>query len=302
MATTVSGVMPVLATPFTEDENLDLESLRGLVAHVVGSGADCVVAFGLASELYKLDDRDRAEVLEAIVDSVGGQVPVIAGVEHSGTRAAVRRAEEAAAAGATAVMAYPPTFVKPSAVDVDYYFRALASAGLPVIIQDAPAWTGVDLPVDQLARISAAEAGVMAVKLELPPIGVKAAALSDAGLAVITGFGGVHLAEDLECQPLGIMPGCATPELFVRIWEEHQAGRSEVAAAMAMKAQPYLVAQLTALDVFIEATKRLLVEGGVISTATVRRPHQPIPDSRWEWMRELHRMCGLDAFLPGHQQ
>lgn len=302
MVMTVSGVMPVLATPFTQDEDLDLASLRALVAHVIGSGADAVVAFGLASELYKLDDRDRAEVLELIIDSAGGRVPVIAGVEHSGTRAAVRRAQQAAAAGASAVMAYPPTFVKPSAVDVEHYFRALASAGLPVIVQDAPSWTGVDLPVDLLARISAAEAGVTAVKLELPPIGAKAAALRDAGLAVITGFGGVHLAEDLECQPLGIMPGCATPELFVRIWREHQAGRRDLATAMALRAQPYLVAQLTSLDVFIEATKRLLVEGGVISTAAVRRPHQPIPDSRWEWMRELHATCGLDAFLPGHQR
>lgn len=290
------GVLAVLPTPFDDDGRVDTASARRLAAAAAAAGADAVVCFGLAGEIHKLDDGDRDAVLEAVVEAVGGRIAVVVGTEHSGTRAAVRRTQRAKELGAAAAMAFPPSFVAPGRDDVTHYFRALADAGLPVIVQDAPAWTRVELPPDLLASL-AAHPGVVAVKLEAPPIAEKAAVLRDEGLDVITGFGGMHLLEDLSAGPDGIMPGCGLLGLFVRAWRAHSEGDADTVAAIYTSALPVLVAQLTSLDTFIEVQKRLLAETGVLGSSHVRRPHRPLPEPRWRWIRELVDRQGLAGHL-----
>ena len=83
---------------------------------------------------------------------MNSRVPVIVGTEHSGTLAAVARSIEAEKLGVSALMLYPPTFIKPDEANVLSYFKAVGSAvKIPIIIQDAPAWTGVPLPVSLLS-------------------------------------------------------------------------------------------------------------------------------------------------------
>lgn len=114
----ISGVLPVLAVPFNRDGSLDLDSIPKLVEHCINNKANGVVIFGLASELYKLNDSERIQILEKVISSVNSRVPVIVGTEHSGTLAAVARSIEAEKLGASALMLYPPTFIKPDEANV----------------------------------------------------------------------------------------------------------------------------------------------------------------------------------------
>ena len=59
----IGGVLPVLTVPFMSDGSVDLDSIPRLVEHCVASKAHGVVIFGLASELYKLNDSERIEIL-----------------------------------------------------------------------------------------------------------------------------------------------------------------------------------------------------------------------------------------------
>ncbi len=109
-----SGVLSVLSTPFTKDGQLDRPAIKRLVEHNLEQGVHGIVCFGLASEVYKLADRERSDLLQIVVETVDGAVPVVAGTEHNGTEAAVQRSVDAQELGADALMMYPPTFVKPS--------------------------------------------------------------------------------------------------------------------------------------------------------------------------------------------
>ena len=290
----ISGVLPVLAVPFNKDGSLDLESIPRLVEHCINNKANGVVIFGLASELYKLNDSERIQILEKVISSVNSRVPVIVGTEHSGTVAAVARSIEAEKLGASALMLYPPTFIKPDEANVLSYFKAVGSAvKIPIIIQDAPAWTGVPLPVSLLSRIIREQPNVCYIKLESPPIGDKAKLLKSEGFKIIAGYGAIHLMEDLTAGIDGFMPGCSLPGIFVEINDLFKSGNVEKARTLYQIVLPLLTFQLTSLDTFIEIQKLLLKHLQIFSTSYCREPHIPISSERIDYLNLLLAEIGL---------
>jgi len=290
----ISGVLPVLAVPFNKDGSLDLESIPRLVEHCINNKANGVVIFGLASELYKLNDSERIQILEKVISSVNSRVPVIVGTEHSGTLAAVARSIEAEKLGASALMLYPPTFIKPDEANVLSYFKAVGSAvKIPIIVQDAPAWTGVPLPVSLLSRIIREQPNVCYIKLESPPIGDKAKLLKSEGFKIIAGYGAIHLMEDLTVGVDGFMPGCSLPGIFVEINDLFKSGNVEKARTLYQLVLPLLTFQLTSLDTFIEIQKLLLKHLQIFSTSYCREPHIPISSERIEYLNVLLAQIGL---------
>jgi 4-hydroxy-tetrahydrodipicolinate synthase len=290
----ISGVLPVLAVPFNKDGSLDLDSIPKLVEHCINNKANGVVIFGLASELYKLNDSERIQILEKVISSVNSRVPVIVGTEHSGTLAAVARSIEAEKLGASALMLYPPTFIKPDEANVLSYFKAVGSAvKIPIIIQDAPAWTGVPLPVSLLSRIIKEQSNVCYIKLESPPIGDKAKLLKSEGFKIIAGYGAIHLMEDLTAGIDGFMPGCSLPGIFVEINDLFKSGNVEKARTLYQLVLPLLTFQLTSLDTFIEIQKLLLKHLQIFSTSYCREPHIPISSERIDYLNLLLAEIGL---------
>ena len=290
----ISGVLPVLAVPFNKDGSLDLDSIPKLVEHCISNKANGVVIFGLASELYKLNDSERIQILEKVISSVNSRVPVIVGTEHSGTLAAVARSIEAEKLGASALMLYPPTFIKPDEANVLSYFKAVGSAvKIPIIIQDAPAWTGVPLPVSLLSRIIKEQPNVCYIKLESPPIGDKAKLLKSEGFKIIAGYGAIHLMEDLTAGIDGFMPGCSLPGIFVEINDLFKSGNVEKARTLYQLVLPLLTFQLTSLDTFIEIQKLLLKQLKIFSTSYCREPHVPISSERIDYLNLLLAEIGL---------
>jgi 4-hydroxy-tetrahydrodipicolinate synthase len=290
----IGGVLPVLAVPFHHDGTIDLDSIPRLIEHCISSKANGVVIFGLASELYKLNDSERIQILKEVISAVNSRIPVIVGTEHSGTQSAVARSVEAEKLGASALMLYPPTFVKPDEANVLSYFKAVGSAvNIPVIIQDAPAWTGVPLPVSLLSQIIREQPNVNYLKLESPPIGDKAKALKLEGFRVIAGYGAIHLMEDLNSGIDGFMPGCSLPGIFVEIYDLFSTGDIEKARTLFQLVLPLLTFQLTSLDSFIEIQKLLLKRMQVFSTAFCREPHIPISANRLAYLNLLIDEIGL---------
>lgn len=283
-----TGVLTVLCTPFTSDGRVDDDSLRRLVDHQLAADVDGLVVHGLASEAYKLDDAERDRVLEVVVEAAAGSVPVIAGCDHPGTEPAIARATRASEIGAQAVMALPPSFMKPTPAELhDYYVRVAGAAAAPLIIQDAPAWTGVGLSIESLTAIAGACEVPIAVKVEGPPTAPLIRQLHSLAIPSIGGYGAVHLAEELDAGISGFMPGCAMPHLYVDIWRTHQAGDVADAFEMYSRALPLLAFQMASLDAFVAVQKILLHDSGVIASPTMRRPGAGLDSGQIRWLRLL---------------
>ena len=208
------GTWYILPTPFAEDGSLDTTSLGRLVEAAIGWGVDGLTAMGVMGEPAALTADERASALRTALDVAHGRVPVAVGCSGAGpasVRALIAQAREL---GAAAAMVAAPPLLRNVDLLPAFYAEA-ASAGLPLIIQDEPAATGVVIPTSTLlASVDASGAG--AVKLEDPPTPPKISRLLAAhpDLAVFGGLGGVSALYELRRGACGTMTGFAFPEIL----------------------------------------------------------------------------------------
>ena len=76
---TFEGVYSVLPTPFTDRGDLDEASLRRVVDLFIEKGVNGLTALGVTGEVARLEDGERARVLEVVVAQAAGRVPIVAG-------------------------------------------------------------------------------------------------------------------------------------------------------------------------------------------------------------------------------
>src|SRR5262249_5875727 len=56
------GIIPPVATPMKDNEDLDIPRLRWFIDHLIGSGVHGIFVLGTNSEFYALDEREKQEV------------------------------------------------------------------------------------------------------------------------------------------------------------------------------------------------------------------------------------------------
>ena len=154
----LSGVLVPLATPFRSDGSLALDVVPALVGHLLNAGVTGVVVAGTTGEGYALDDVERAATLEATLSAVAGRVPVLAGVGGTSTSEALVQARLAARCGADGVMVAAPAYCLPTATELAQHVLAVvATAGVPAVLYDYPARTGVSFDVGALDLLAGHE-------------------------------------------------------------------------------------------------------------------------------------------------
>jgi 4-hydroxy-tetrahydrodipicolinate synthase len=153
-----------MATPFEVDGALDLPGVRRLAAHLVAHGHDGIVVNGTTGEAPTTTDAEKRLVVEAVRETVGPAIKVVAGVGTNDTAHSVRLAADAAAAGADGLLAVTPYYSRPSQRGLVQHFLRIADATeLPVMIYDIPGRSAVQLHLDTLRELAGHER-IVAVK------------------------------------------------------------------------------------------------------------------------------------------
>jgi 5-dehydro-4-deoxyglucarate dehydratase len=121
------GVISFPCTPFKNDLSLDLEglrhNLRGLLKHSISA----IVAPAGTGEIHSLSPAEHVAVVKTTVEEVAGRVPVLAGTGFNPPIAA-ELAQQAAAAGADGILAFPPYYPNPDDDGLIAYYRGIADA------------------------------------------------------------------------------------------------------------------------------------------------------------------------------
>lgn len=230
----LSGVFPVLATPFHVDGSPDEAGLRAIARYVIASGADGVVFPGVASEYETLtpDERDRLSDVVAreargrAAFVVGGSAPDPAISEH-----VARRAREQGAA-AIMVMA-PKSIIEPAAVSAFFARLAEAAGTVPIMLQNAPPPAGSGLAVEVVGAVVRAVPQIAYVKEEALPSGARITRMLELApqtlRGVFGGAGGRYITDELARGAVGTMPACELAEVHVALVRAHERGdRAEV--------------------------------------------------------------------------
>ncbi len=152
MTAQLRGVMAALLTPFDASEKLDTESLRRLVRFNIQQGIDGLYVGGSTGEAFVQSIAEREQVLEIVAEEAKGKITLIAHVGTVSTHESQQLALAANRYGFDAVSAVTPFYYPFSFEEHCAHYRAVTDAadGLPMVVYNIPALSGVKLTLDQI--------------------------------------------------------------------------------------------------------------------------------------------------------
>jgi 2-keto-3-deoxy-L-arabinonate dehydratase len=284
------GIFPIALTPFDEDCEIDTLSQLALINYLIDCGVQGMAIFGNASEGYALSESEKSRLMKLIIAEVRGRVPVFVSTGHTGTHVAVQLSRQAQEAGADGLMILPPYLLKPTAEDLFGYYKAISDAvDIPIMIQDAPLLTGVNMSVPQIARMARECTNVRYCKVEAPPTTEKVGALqisADSQLVCFGGLNGHFFLEELQRGARGTMPGSDMMAMFVQVWSYYETGRMKEARAEFNRHLPLIRFELQP-GLGVSAMKHNLKAAGIIKHCTVRPPTRSLDPTSVEELQQI---------------
>src|SRR5918912_981043 len=271
------GVYPILVTPFDERGRIDEESVGRLVEHNLAAGVHGL-GLAMASEILKLTEAERDRLVVSVVGQVRGRVPVVVNTGAAAPDAAIFYSRRAQELGADALMCQPPSLGPSTATEVRSYFKAISDAvEIPIFIQDTPT---AHVPAGLARQIAAESANVRYTKVEsIPPAQMVGENVRIAGdlLTVFGGAGASYLIEEMRRGARGTMPWPSTPHELVEIWNRvgtgDEAGAEEIFYRVLVPINRLGIGGMRAA---LQVQKEILRRRGVIATAHVRAPADPL--------------------------
>jgi 4-hydroxy-tetrahydrodipicolinate synthase len=82
----VTGIIPVMLTPYADDGSIDTRGYQRLTEWYLANGADALFSVCQSSEMHKLTLGERVSLARQTVEIVEGRVPVMASGHISGNR------------------------------------------------------------------------------------------------------------------------------------------------------------------------------------------------------------------------
>ena len=139
------GSMPALVTPL-KDGSVDFATLEALVEWHIEQGSHGIVPVGTTGESPTMTHSEHEAVIEAVVKTAAGRVPVIAGAGANNTAEGIGLIQHAARVGADAALIVTPYYNKPSQAGLIAHYTALHDAAdIPIIIYNIPGRSVVDM-------------------------------------------------------------------------------------------------------------------------------------------------------------
>jgi dihydrodipicolinate synthase/N-acetylneuraminate lyase len=293
------GIVPILNTPFAEDLELDLVSLRRAVEQCVSDGVAGLVAPAVASEVHKLSFDERRRYLECVAETVAGRVPLIGGASAEEPADVRDLARHAVGAGCDAVLVQlPASLADASAEEQRAFFLTCAEEPVgTLVIQDLD-WGGGGMAVELIGRLAAEIPEFTWVKVETVPAGAKYSAVLEAtDLRVMGGWGLPQMIEGLDRGVSAFTP-TAVNRVFVHVDRLYRAGRRDEAVELFERVVPVLAFACQHIDVSIHFLKRYCVRRGLFATAAVREPILPYDAHHRRYGDELtERLIALEDSL-----
>ena len=147
------GSMPALVTPF-KDGSVDFDALKHLVEWHIEQGSHGLVPMGTTGESPTVSHEEHDAVVETVVKTVAGRVPVIAGAGSNSTRETVRLMEHAKSVGADAALVVTPYYNKPTQRGLIAHYSAAAEIGLPIFIYNIPGRSVIDMTPETMGELA----------------------------------------------------------------------------------------------------------------------------------------------------
>jgi dihydrodipicolinate synthase len=286
------GVIPALITPFTADNQIDVEGFRRNIEFTIKGGVSAIVPCGTTGESATLSAAEHMRVTDIAIDV--STVPVIAGTGSNNTAEAVEYTKHAADSGAEAVLIITPYYNKPTQTGLKAHFETIADAvDIPIVLYNVPSRTSVDMSVSTIADL-AKHPNIIAIKEATGDMGKATEILSktqDEDFILLSG-------DDVATLPLmsigaaGVISVIANilPGKMVEMVNAFESGNLKKASSLHYELAPLMKA------LFIETNPAPIKTAAQLAghaAGGLRLPLVPLQPSSLEILAAELRKCGV---------
>lgn len=293
----LKGIATVLNTPFNPDNSIDFRSLKNNVNNALNAGVAGFLVPAMASEVYKLTEKERVEMVAAVLDEVNGKVSVIAGAGETDIPKSKNLLKKYIELGCKNVL-----FQIPFQNETQFrnHFNELAETGPEMImLQDWDA-TGYGLPDDLILDLFETIPAFRCLKIETVPAGVKYSKileLTKGRLNVSGGWAVSQMTEGLKRGVHAFMP-TGMHWIYCEIYRLWKQGNENDAEKLFQQILPVLAFSNQQLDISIHFFKRLLYRQGIYPTPNVRQPILPFDEIHGQIAdKHIKNIIGLENIL-----
>ena len=278
------GIVTVLNTPFSTKGEIDLPALKRNVNYALVAGVAGFLVPAMASEVYKLSETERMDMVAAVLEETNGKVPVFAGAGETDLGKSKRLISEYISLGCKNVLFQIPFL---NETQFKNHFYELAATGPEMIMLQDWDSTGYGLSDNLILELFETVEAFRCLKVETVPAGVKYSRileLTNGQLNVSGGWAVSQMIEGLKRGVHAFMP-TGMHRIYAEIYRLWTSGKVEEATLLFHQILPVLAFSNQHLDISIHFFKRLLNRQGIYPTANVREPilpfdsvHQEIAD------------------------
>ncbi len=275
---TPHGIYPMLYAFFNAQDGLDRHATRRQVQAFVDNGAHGMAVLGLGTEVNKLSDRERRQLVDWVAEELAGRLPLAITINAPTVDAQVEFAKFAHSRGASWVILQPPP---ERGVPEEFFIRFFGAVAdrvdLPVAIQNAPEYLGVGLTPAGVKALARNHPNFRILKGEGPALTIRQV-IEETGdsVTVFNGRGGLELIDNLRAGCAGMIPASDTFDRQARIFDLLREGAETHAEALYREVLPAIVFVMQSLDTLHTYGKRIaamrLGLGEVFDRAPALRP------------------------------
>lgn len=161
-----TGTGVALVTPFRkQQESVDFTKLEHLIENIIASDVNYIVALGTTSEAATMTESERSAVLEFIVETVGGRLPIMLGMGGNNTLSLTDAIAATNFEGISAILSVAPYYNKPNQRGLMQHYRSVAEASpVPVILYNVPGRTGVNISAETTLALAKECPNIVGIK------------------------------------------------------------------------------------------------------------------------------------------
>lgn len=274
------GIYPILYAFFDRGGRLDRDLMRRQVEACLRHGPHGIAVMGLATEVGKLQTRERRQLMEWVGEDVGRKVPLAITIAEPSVDGQVEMARAAKEIGADWVILQPPPVGGLAESEYLRFFGAVADkCELPVAIQNAAQYIGIGLSNAGLKTLNRNHPNVSLLKGEGPANTIRSLIEDTDGVfRVFNGRGGLELTENFRAGCVGLIPAPECFDVQVRVYEAFKRGDEEEAERLYRSILPLIVFLMASIENFLCYGKRLTARRLGIKEVHARQPSQlPTP-------------------------
>jgi 4-hydroxy-tetrahydrodipicolinate synthase len=300
MENLIKAVYACLPVIFDESGKIVYEDLESVINFAIHSGVHGLVTMDLNSEYFTLLDDERQAIVEFVLRTVDGRVPVVVSVTDTNTFGCIRWAKHAEACGAAAVLAMPNFFLTQSTEKICQLFAALdCEVSIPIMLHSAPAFHGDSIDPLLQRQIIADSRNIHYVRTEYYEAqeflskSLKAMADLPSGkfLGAAIGQNCATMFHDYLRGATIFMPSCEYADLYVSLYNLLEAGNLDEAYALYEQMAPIILMEV---NYFRDAMKHILKWRGITNNTGIREEYVLRYDKySFDTLRE-----GLDRVRP----